>query len=327
MRENARYGLDWKDWIRASNLVDLAGAFLAGGAIQQSQLTFMRHQTLRFRRIEAEISVNEILNGCDSILYLGCVGSRIQAFNARADLSKRNVIEYDVIRRGFAIRGKVKFNLWGILKFLMQAIAKKDIRNKAVEEAESLFSKVDHLWSDQNWKKKEIMPVEAKGKRLNEQIEAGMKKSHASAEKRKMKLDMKEVNASMIRSILKDLCKEYELPFDGVWYERDYGNAKNFVRACNAADEDTREVLKDVIKNWGLISQGAIMTKDRKAVISFSRTFSFREFFQKKEAVIGWLAERRMKPSGKEADAYIDLRPQVAENERKRAEEEKRRKE
>jgi hypothetical protein len=306
-------GLDWKEINRQ---VSLCTHLISNGA-QIPMIIFIKERTLAFNKFEDKFRASFFVDGFLSIGSVGCgIKNRSYEFILRQDLIDRGIISW---KRHRMSMGTTRINVWGILKFIMQAIADRievggyeDISViKRLESIRSVFSKIDTVWSDKRWAKKGIVLPGGKKVKLEDAVQAGKIKGDAAKRRRSSRMSLESVMAfkpTWVLPIMKGFCDDYGQKMNLHWTGKDWGSARNFIDYCLSANEDPRELLRQIVQSWPRFFEGAIMSVKTGRPIRFSKSVDFGQFFQYRTEVLDWL---RYGGSGKKREYIkkeIDLR-------------------
>lgn len=292
------------EWEELNRVVSLYIHFIASGA-QIPMLLLVKERTLSFRKFEEMMRPKFFIDGFLAIGSVGCgVKYRSHEYVLRQDLIDRAVLLWKVRtsnRPTFGgVGGTVRINSWGILQFAMQAIAEKleigsfDINGAPLRRLESirnLFSKIDKIWGDKRWAKRSVTLSGGKKVKLEESIRAGKEKNERSKRKRIAKQSAILFRPSWVLPTMKDFCDEYGQKMNLHWTGKDWGSARNFVEYCLRANEDPRELLRQIVQSWPRLFEGAIISVKTGRPIRFSKSVDFGQFFQFRQEVLDWMRQ------------------------------------
>ena len=134
-------------------------------------------------------------------------------------------------------------------------------------------------------------------------IKRGKERSRQQVVKRLEKsfnIDSGEWEQKHLRNYIRYLGHENGLHVNAMWTGKTKGSARNFLKYCTEADEDPKELMELVIKNWPKFVEGAIKSIATGKVIRFSRSFEFDEFFKFRKEILDWVRHGGAGRSGKE---------------------------
>jgi len=135
-------------------------------------------------------------------------------------------------------------------------------------------------------------------KEIKEKMKAGFAQSANAMKRKKMKRAENDLQHNWIRPFMVDCCEEYDMKYlDEGFKQRDIGSARNFLKYCNATNQEPRDILREVCRWWGYFQ--TVLVNDKGKEIHLTATVSFRQFFQYRTEIQSWLEVNRQRLEGK----------------------------
>lgn len=123
---------------------------------------------------------------------------------------------------------------------------------------------------------------------------------------RKVKDAKKPLTAKMIPVFLKECCEDVgsSLKYNDDWTKKLYGQAKNWLTACERSGINPRKRLRELCKRWDLLLE-AHLKNDAGMPINLTTTISFDLYYKYRRQIDSWIIDH----TGKDMKGkYKDLK-------------------
>lgn len=305
------------NWLDLRDMLMLTSPMLTSGNIQSSIWLYIVRKTVGLKQFEDDFRMKHFLEGQPTLGYLGVpTPDRIFIWKMKKDLEARKLIYIEQLRdNGTALaKDRIRCNVWGLLRFMLQALAEKStgLQNtddfkayldEAAKKIASLAGKVEAVWKENSWELEDIESATAIVK-IRDAVDRGKKKTDEAIGKRRSRRAAQVLKAGWVRDLLKEFGHEYNMGVETKWSSKDFGMAKNFLKSCYDADEEPRDVLREVVKRWHEFTKGVILTLHKKP-IPFPEWVTFGHFYKHRNAVMQYLQEN---PVGTAEEAGYNIK-------------------